>query len=73
VCRLPSQQSFQSNERMSDNLLSLRLVVVSRSAEDHELFRQAAASAAMPIEIVTVDGAAAARGVLAGGRSALSR
>jgi CheY-like chemotaxis protein len=66
VCRLPSQQSFQSNERMSDNLLSLRLVVVSRSAEDHELFRQAAASAAMPIEIVTVDGAAAARGVLAG-------
>jgi len=51
---------------MSDNLLSLRLVVVSPSAEDHELFRQAAASAATPIEIVTADGAATAHGKLAG-------
>ena len=51
---------------MSDDLLSLRLVVVSRSAEDHALFRQAAASAATPIEIVTADGAAAAHGKLAG-------
>lgn len=51
---------------MSDNLLSLRLVVVSRSAEDHELFRQAAAAATTPIEIVTVNGAAAAHGKLAG-------
>ena len=51
---------------MSDNLLSLRLVVVSDSVEDHELFRQAAASAATPIEIVTVGSAAAARGKLAG-------
>ena len=51
---------------MSDDLLSLRLVVVSRSAEDHELFRQAAASAATPTEVVTADGAAAAHDKLAG-------
>lgn len=51
---------------MSANLLSLRLVVVSDSVEDHELFRQAAASAVTPIEIVTVGSAAAARGKLAG-------
>lgn len=51
---------------MSANLLSLRLVVVSHSAEDHELFRQAATSAATPIEIVTVGSAAAARDKLAG-------
>jgi len=51
---------------MSANLLSLRLVVVSDSVEDHELFRQAAASAATPVEIVTVGSAAAARGKLAG-------
>lgn len=51
---------------MSDNLLSLRLVVVSRTAEDHELFRQAAASAMTPIDIVTANSAAAAHGRLAG-------
>ena len=51
---------------MSANLLSLRLVVVSDLVEDHELFRQAAASAVTPIEIVTVGSAAAARGKLAG-------
>jgi CheY-like chemotaxis protein len=51
---------------MSDNLLSLRLVVVSPSAEDHDLFRQAVASAVTPIEIVTAEGAAAAHGKLAG-------
>jgi len=51
---------------MSGNLLSLRLVVLSRCAEDHQLFRQAAASAAMPIEIVTVDSPAAASAKLAG-------
>jgi CheY-like chemotaxis protein len=51
---------------MSDDLLSLRLVVVSHSAEDHELFRQAAVSAAAPIEVVTADSAAAARSKLAG-------
>ena len=51
---------------MSNDLLSLRLVVVSHSAEDHELFRLAAASAATPIDVVTADSAAAARGKLAG-------
>lgn len=61
-----SQQSFRGNGCMSNDLLSLRLVVVSHSAEDHELFRQAVASAATPIDVVTADGAAAARGKLAG-------
>ena len=51
---------------MSDNLLSLRLVVMSRAPEDRELFRQAAASATTPIDIVTANSAAAARGRLAG-------
>jgi len=51
---------------MSDDLLSLRLVAVSRSVEDQALFRQAAASAAMPIDVITADGAAAAHDRLAG-------
>ncbi len=61
-----SQQSFLGNEGISDNLVSLRLIIVSRSTEDHELFRQAAASAATPVEILTVDSAAAVHGKLAG-------
>jgi CheY-like chemotaxis protein len=51
---------------MSDVLLSLRLVMVSHSAEDHALFRQAAASAATPVEVVTADSAAVAHDKLAG-------
>ena len=51
---------------MSGDLLSLRVVLVSRSAEDHALFRQAAASSATPIELVTADAAAAAHDKLAG-------
>jgi len=52
---------------MSDELLSLRLVVVSNSPEDCELFRQAAASTAVPIDVDATDGAtAASRGIAAG-------
>ena len=51
---------------MDDNLLSLRLLLVSHLAEDHELFRQAAVSAATPIEIMTANSADAAHGKLAG-------
>jgi CheY-like chemotaxis protein len=51
---------------MDDNLLSLRLLVVSHLAEDHELFRQAAVYAVTPIEIMTANSADAAHGKLAG-------
>ena len=51
---------------MDNNLLSLRLLLVSHLAEDHELFRQAAVYAATPIEIMTANSADAARGKLAG-------
>jgi CheY-like chemotaxis protein len=47
---------------MSDELLSLRLVLVSNSPEDCDLFRQAGASTAVPIDVVAADcGAAASR------------
>jgi len=52
---------------MTDELLSLRVIVASRSPEHHDLFRQAASSAAVPIDVSTADGAAAARNELAVG------
>jgi CheY-like chemotaxis protein len=45
---------------MSDELLSLRLVVVSNSPEDCDLFRQAVASTTVPIDVAAADSAAAA-------------
>lgn len=45
---------------MIDELLSLRVVVVSKSKQDQDLFQEALATAAMPIEVKTADGAAAA-------------
>jgi DNA-binding response OmpR family regulator len=52
---------------MSDELLSLRLVVVSNSREHCDLFRQAAASTAVPIDVAAADGAAASsQGIAAG-------
>lgn len=43
-----------------DDLLSLRVAVVSQSGRDLELFREAASAATVPVEIVEADGAAAA-------------
>ncbi len=51
---------------MSDELLSLRVIVVSGSRDDHDLFRQAASAATVPIEIVEADGASSACRSLAG-------
>jgi CheY-like chemotaxis protein len=45
---------------MNDELLSLRAVVVSNVLEDHDVFRQALAAIPVPIDVVTVEGAAAA-------------
>ena len=56
---------------MTDELLSLRLVVVSNSTGDHDLFRQAVSSAAVPIEIVTADSAASAKNGLSAGADIL--
>jgi CheY-like chemotaxis protein len=52
---------------MVDELLSLRVVLAAKAQEDHELFRQAAASVPVPIELETVDGGAAASHCVAGG------
>jgi CheY-like chemotaxis protein len=45
---------------MTDDLLSLRVVVVSNAREDQDLFRQALATLPVPIEVATADDAAAA-------------
>jgi CheY-like chemotaxis protein len=52
---------------MTDDLLSLRLLVVSGSSADRDLFRQAASTAKVPIEIVDADGAAAAGRLIGAG------
>lgn len=44
---------------MTDDLLS-RVIVVSKSKEDHDLFRQAASASRVPIEIIEADGAGSA-------------
>jgi len=51
---------------MTDELLSLRVIVASGSSEDHELFRQAASASKVPIEIIEADGATAAGRLLDG-------
>ncbi|HMK69972.1 MAG TPA: response regulator [Xanthobacteraceae bacterium] len=50
---------------MTDELLSLRVAVVSQSPADHELFRQAASASTLPIETIETEGAATARRCLA--------
>jgi CheY-like chemotaxis protein len=45
---------------MTDELLSLRVVVVSASADIRKLLQQAASSAAIPVEVVAASGGAAA-------------
>jgi CheY-like chemotaxis protein len=46
---------------MTDELFSLRVVVISDSPDDHDLYRQAASASTMPIEIIEAESAAAAR------------
>ena len=43
---------------MTDDLLSSRVIVMSESKEDHDLFRQAASASTVPIEIIDAAGAA---------------
>jgi CheY-like chemotaxis protein len=45
---------------MTDELLSLRAIVVSNVPEDHDVFRQALAAVPVPVDVATADGAAAA-------------
>jgi CheY-like chemotaxis protein len=52
---------------MTDELLSLRVVVASKSEADHGLFRQAASSVAVPVEVVAADNAVAASNELVAG------
>jgi len=52
---------------MTDELLLLRVLNVSGSQRDHALFRQAAATSKVPIELIEAHSAAAACHLLAGG------
>jgi CheY-like chemotaxis protein len=52
---------------MTDELLSLRAVLLSAVQNDHEMFRQAASTARVPIEIVECKSVAAACQALDGG------
>lgn len=52
---------------MADELLSLQVIVVSQSPNDHEMFRKAAAASRVPIELVETDGEAPASRPLAAG------
>ena len=52
---------------MSDDLFSLRVLVVSPSRDDHDLFRQGAAALSVPVEIVEADAAASACDCITGG------
>lgn len=51
---------------MSDELLSLRVITVSGSRRDQDLFRQAASASTVPIEVIEAHDAADARRSLAG-------
>lgn len=52
---------------MTDELLSLRVVLVTKDDEDRDLFRQAAASLRVPVELEYADGAAAALACMTAG------
>jgi CheY-like chemotaxis protein len=52
---------------MTDELLSLRVILATKLDEDGDLFRQAAASLRVPIEVESADGAAAALACIAAG------
>src|SRR5262249_12146956 len=65
-----SQAGFSArsrSERMADDLLALRFIVVAPSASERAMFREAAAAARVPIELVENDGeTAGARSIAAG-------
>lgn len=52
---------------MTDELFSLRVIVVSGSGGNHDLFRQAASASKVPIEIIEADGVASANRLIAVG------
>ena len=52
---------------MTDELLSLRAVLLSATQNDHDMFRQAASTARVPIEIVECKSVAAACQAVGGG------
>lgn len=52
---------------MTDELVSLRMVLATRLGEDQDLFRQAASALPVPIELECVDGAAATAACIAAG------
>jgi DNA-binding NtrC family response regulator len=62
-----SKARVQGGERMTDELLSLRAILLSAAQNDHEMFRQAASTARVPIEIVECKSVAAACQAVAAG------
>src|ERR1700722_9332072 len=61
------QSTRSGAERMTDELLSLRAVLLSASQNDHDMFRQAASTVRVPIEIVECKSVAAACQGVGGG------
>jgi CheY-like chemotaxis protein len=55
-CRGATEPGVHGGERMTDELLSLRILVVCGSRSAQGLFRQAAAASTVPIEIIEADG-----------------
>jgi CheY-like chemotaxis protein len=60
-------EGVQETERMTEELFLLRVLSVFGSQRDHDLFRQAAATSEVPIELAEANGAAAACRLLGGG------
>lgn len=56
---------------MTHELLSLRVGVVAKSVDEHDLFRRAVSASPVPIEIIVADGAAAAQKGLSAGADLL--
>src|SRR4029077_10241009 len=61
------KHAFKGGERMTDQLVSLRAVLLSALQNDHEMFRQAASTAPLPIEIAECKSVAAACQALSAG------
>jgi CheY-like chemotaxis protein len=51
---------------MSDDLVSLKILLLSASAADRDLMRRGALAASVPVDVVEAEGASAARAKLAG-------
>jgi hypothetical protein len=61
------EAGVQGGERMTDELISIQVMLVTDAAADRELFRRAASASKIPIEVIEADGAVAASRPIAAG------